>query len=220
MAVEVNIDTDLAALRRFLGDVETRQLPFAAALGLTGTAKAINEDARGSLADRFTIRSSWVGRGLQVNPASKRDPLSRMQAEAGTRDAFMARQELGGTKEPKGGRSRVAIPLAIRRTPEEKTTRAKWPGRLLAKKTGRRKPFLTTAVRGPSKGQGIIARRVEGERYPLQVLYRFTPKLPVAPRWGFVDRGARTAEAVYFDKVNEALDRAVATAIDRHKPRR
>jgi hypothetical protein len=79
-------------------------LPYATAVALTRTAKRAQTKIRRNLPRRFIIRKKWVGKGVQIKPATKK----RHVAVIFSRDEFMVRQEEGGIKRPKG--RHIAVP--------------------------------------------------------------------------------------------------------------
>src|SRR3990167_3209198 len=117
--------------RDYIGEIDalvTKEMPFAMAVALTRTAQSAQREVRAELKDRFTIRGNWVPGGIRIKPATKRN----LAAEVGSKDAFMALQETGGVKKPRG--RALAIPVGARRTKMQRTSRSRWPGALLQRK--------------------------------------------------------------------------------------
>lgn len=125
--MDIDVSLDRVALDRALRQ-SRKQAVFAAAVALTRTAQEAQGEVVASLPERFTIRTGWVARGIRIQPA-RRD---RLEAVVYSRDEFMARQETGGTKEGRNGKS-VAKPVEVRRNPGQTTRPSRWPGALLDK---------------------------------------------------------------------------------------
>jgi hypothetical protein len=125
--MDIDVSLDRVALDRALRQ-SRKQAVFAAAVALTRTAQEAQGEVVAELPERFTIRTGWVARGIRIQPA-RRD---RLEAVVYSRDEFMARQETGGTKEGRNGKS-VAKPVEVRRNPGQTTRPSRWPGALLDK---------------------------------------------------------------------------------------
>lgn len=167
----IDLRFDAVPLVSFLERDVQKQVPFATALALTRTAALTQDAIREDLPRHFTIRSTWISKGIRATRAKK----SRLVAEVGSRDAFMARQVFGGVKESVDG-GLVAVPREIRKTPEQRTTRARWPGRLLSK----RNHFIAPL---PSGDLGVFRRMRSG----LRLLYVLTDSVEVERRWPFFE---------------------------------
>lgn len=192
----IRVRSDFARLARQFGDAADRQIPFAKALALTRTAKDVREAEQASLAQHFTIRSTWVKRGIQSRSATKAYPV----AQVGSRDAFMARQVTGGAKRRPGGE--VAIPVGARKDPTSKTTRSRWPGALAKRKSS----YYTTL---PSGARALMKRNRKGAG---QVLYVFARQAVIKPRWPFLPIAERVIERRWPVRASEALTEAFAKA--------
>lgn len=118
--IQVKVNADL--VNRRLTDLEQKQLPFATARALTWLAMDVQKEERRELPRRFTIRNTWVAKGIRIKPAKK----TRLVAEVYSRDDFMERQEEGGTKRPKQGQH-LAVPVDARRNKRGIITKANRP---------------------------------------------------------------------------------------------
>lgn len=203
--LRVTVQSNAVQLAGKLDAVATEQIPFASALALTRLAQGGQRTERGRLSQVFTIRNTFVSRGLQIRTASKKDwPL--MSAEIGTRDEFMARQALGGTKTGRDG-GQLAIPLAARPTPMTITKPSQWPGPLL--RSG--KAFLRTIRTGPLAGRAAVLQRT-GQGRDVRVMYYVAPSVKVRKRWPFVEQVSTLVQARYDKEFGEALAQAIASA--------
>ncbi len=197
--VELAVDFNLAEYQRNVSDFVERQIPFATALALTRTAQDAQKALKEHLPHEFQIRSKWVQGGIRIRRANKRN----LEAQVGSRDKFMALQAEGGEKRGKGAKD-VAVPMGARKKPHMKTTRAKWPGRLLQKN----RHFIATMESGKA---GIFRRRTK-KRFPIELMYSFERAVKVLPRY----RQHIIVEAIvgkrWAPNAVAALERAVKTA--------
>jgi len=122
------INTNAGELVRTLERFRVDQYPFAAAVALTRTAQDAQAEVRAGLPRRFTIRNRWVSQGIRIVPATKR----RLESWVGSRDDFMALQETGGIKRPRG--EHLAVPTEkVRRRKRGLISKAQRPRRVLQK---------------------------------------------------------------------------------------
>lgn len=117
----------MAEVRKAM-EASPKQARFAAARALTDVAQDIQQAVIRDLPEMFTIRSGWVAKGIRIVAAN---PTS-LEAVIGSKDEFMERQAVGGTKEAEGGGS-VAVPVGARPTRTAMTRPGHWPKALLAK---------------------------------------------------------------------------------------
>ena len=185
--IDFDAEFDLSELDRALSVLE-KQIPFATALALTWTAKDVEQALKDSLPQTFTIRSNYTERGIRITPAKK----SNLAAEVGSLSPYMEAQVVGQTE------SDAPVPAEIRKTPETRITKGKWPGRTLRK----RKAFKATI--GGVKG---IWQRKKKARFPVRLLWVFAETAKTAPRWEF--------RRLLDDAVAENLPKNVRRAIDR-----
>lgn len=204
----IRITANTTELTRWLTSVSAKQIPFAAAKALTETAKEARAAVVSGLDEHFTIRRTWIERGIRIVPANKRD-WPNPAAMVGTKDDFMARQEFGGIKTGRSGKS-VADPLGARPEKTVVTPPSKWPGGLL-KKNAKRKFFLTTLKTGRAAGLQAVVRRDTEDRYPLRVMYLLKPNVKIKPSWGFVRTVFDVTNRVYGPLFLKAFDDAISS---------
>lgn len=101
-------------------------LSSAAMAGVAGQATRSGD--RGS---HFTIRPSFVAKGIRIKAARKSPRLGDIKAKVGSVDEFIELHEGGGAKTGRGGR--VAVPVGARPRKTSVTPRYKRPGALLKK---------------------------------------------------------------------------------------
>jgi hypothetical protein len=179
------------------------QLPFATALALTRTAQAAQERVRNELPSHFTIRNSWVSKGILIERAEKKT----LEATIFSRDDFMILQEKGGTKLPRGRSLSVPIEAGNKRGIVRTDQRPK---------ALESKPDVFRATIGGLDGlwqrrRGAQSKRRRGER-SLKLLFAFKPSVPVKARFGFLDSVREVFRLAFPDQFRQAFARAIATA--------
>jgi hypothetical protein len=176
--IKIRVIDDVERFTRDMDDATRRQVPFALARALTRTAQDAQGDVRTDLPRRFTIRNTWISRGIRITPASKTKP----EAIVGSLEPFMARQETGGPKHARSHRH-VAVPVKAKRNKRDIIPKGQRPAAL----KGKPAVFLLTTARGSG-----IMRREGKKRYPLQILYWLKTGVTVRPRFGFQDTTSDT----------------------------
>jgi hypothetical protein len=206
----VRVTTNWREVYRYLDRAARRQVPFASALALTRLAQLGQLRVRANLPSRFHLRSGWVSGGIRVIPARKGD-WPRQFSAVGSRDDFMALQETGGTKRPRKAAS-LAIPgLSTARGAGGRISRGQRPRALLRK----RRYFTQRLGAGMHAGQIALLHRLTSERYPLRVVFLFTPEGQIRPTLRMhedVESRARSQYAVVFKR---ALTQALASGLPR-----
>ena len=204
--MEIKIETNLAELPVWINEHVIKQATFATSVALYNTAAEIRDTLKNSLPENFTIRNDWVGKGIRVRPGTSKGimrtsrAISGMQVEVGTVDAFMAMQELGGTK--KGKKNSVAIPL--REPQSEIMDKKKWPKALL------KKPGYFINKR--QDGRILVFQRLGQKRYPIKLKYSFARSVKIPPRWNMRERASQIVSAQYNKNFTRAFEHALATA--------
>lgn len=204
--IDVNVPDAIHSLER----VVRKQVPFATALALTWTAADAQEAVRDDLPEHFTIRNTWVSKGIRIEPARKAD-WPNMSARIYSRDDFMARQEFGGLKVPRG--HSLAIPtkeMLARAGGKRGIIRKKSrPKALLRDRAGaHRRTFIATMGDGT---RGIVRRRSK-KRLPIDLLYTLVPSARVKPRWDFEPTVREQVQRHFERHFGRALARAIATS--------
>lgn len=188
----IRVHTDVARFTRGMDDASRRQVPFALARGLTWTAKDAQGDVRTDLPKHFTLRNTWVSRGIRITPATK----ARPEAIVGSLEPFMARQETGGIKRSREGHRVAAPPVK----PAKIIPRSQRPSAI------RRKPGVF--VIKTKYGAGIV-RRQGKQRYPLQFLYWLKKGVRVKPAFGFKGTTGDTVGRRFGPNFVESLSQAL-----------
>ncbi len=163
----IKIQTNSKEVAKRIGEMATKQFPFATARALTWTVKDAQKEVQRELPFDFTIRNNHVKRGIRITPANKRT----LRAEVGSIDDFMALQAEGGIKRPKG--RRLAIPVNARRNKKDIIRRPHRPRSILAKKDH---------FKGRTRsGREAIFKRMPGHR--LSLVYMLEPSARIKPRF-------------------------------------
>lgn len=195
-SVDFRVTFDVKPFARWLDREIARQIPFATALALTRVAKIAQGVVRNELPRHFTIRTTFVAKGIRIRSATK----SRLFAEVGSKDRFMKAQALGGTKTAQEG-SHVAVPVGARTTPKSVTRKGKWPTRMLTKK----RRFLAPL---PSGVDGIWRRKGPKRRPRLVLQYILVKQAKIEKRWPLFETVERVVAAVWAREALKAFDEA------------
>lgn len=197
-SLDFTVDVQLDLVRKRLGSMKRKQIPFATALALTQTAADGQKAVRRTLPQRYTIRSKWLSSGIKTKKATKK----RLESRVFSRDAFMFDQEHGAVRKPKG---RVfSLPRKIRARPTSKIPVTKRPKAMLAK------PGVF--IGRTRRNQPAIYQKV-GKRGKLKLLYLLHPNpVTIKPRLGLSDTVARVVRKNWKKNFGAAFARAIRTA--------
>jgi hypothetical protein len=165
-----------------------------AAKVLTVVARQAAEDIRGDMPLRFTLRNSWVQKGIRADSANR----SSMMARVYDIDPYMLKQEEGESWHPDG---HVAIPAGVRSSKATPIPRGMLPRALRGNPEVFKADFSTNAKYKPFPLFGLFQRAGRGK---LKLLYRFKDKKHTKPAWDFADQ------------VSRAVDRNFEREFDRH----
>jgi hypothetical protein len=189
--------------------VRKNQVPFAASRALNSTAWAGSVELRGSLRQRFKVRSERPGKSIR-GPAKnnslwshKRD-WPHLSAGVGVLDQWLARHEEGGIQKPERASS-FAVPtrvVAAKRNPGGSIPKRLRPTRLRANQQARRVDDAILDVRKNS---------LRGQR----VLYLLRRNVRLTPRLG----GLSTLDQVARAKFHEHFTRELTAALKSERVR-
>lgn len=197
--LELTIDAPIPEISAWLTDVHRRQLPFATSLALNWTLGDARDQLIDELPRRFTLRNTFLERGIRLRNASKR----RLEGRVYTVDDILRVQIEGGVKTGHG--HAIALPRGVRRNAKGIIRRANRPRSL------RRKPrHFVQKIRGGDRG---IYRRRTKKRYPIEFLWRLHEgSVRIDSRFDFVGIVRRTVRRRWPRNFGRALARAIATA--------
>ena len=212
--IQVSVKADIdKALRQIQTVSEAKQLRFAIAKALTSTAADVQKEVRKNMPDRFTLRRQWVVNGIRMEKATKEN----LTATVYSKDVFMGRQEVGGTKTPKFDHH-LAIPMrAVRRYKSDIINPADLPSNLGKAEFSVKRGGKTVARRGAggtafkivSNGRTFLCRRRNGK---VELLYMLIPKAQVKKRLGLGEDALKVARSRFALNLQEAMEYAMRTA--------
>lgn len=199
MPSNVNLEVNVPEVVHSLETFKSKQLPFAASLGLNLTLKDAQAQVRKELPRRFTLRRPWVARGVQVKPSTK----NRLWGWVSQRDIFMALHEPGGLKKPAGRMLAIPIGKLQRRAKRQVLPKSQRPAGQLRKKN--------VYIGQTQKGVPAIIKRGTG-RARQQVLYILKPSARIEPQFNFVPTVTRVVRRRWQRNFGAAMARAVRTS--------
>jgi hypothetical protein len=159
------------------------------AKALTATARQAAEDLRQDMPVRFTLRNSWVQKGIRADSANR----STLAARVYDIDSYMAKQDEGEHWVPDG---HVAIPAGIRSSKAAPIPRGMLPKALRGRTDVFKADFSSDARYKPYPLHGLFQRAGRGK---LKLLYRFKEEKQTPPRWDFADQVSRSVDR-YFER--------------------
>jgi len=203
--LDIEVTLDDRRLRRFLRAAPHDQVPFAAALALTNTAKHAQGEVQEAMRRNLTLRSTWAVRGIRVQRAEKRDGLRRMAALVGSRDWFMADQldEHSNIRRPRQAKYRWQ-PVGVRTDKGRKIPKRKRPNAILEEKG------VYTIRQG--RNLLVLQRKGRGRRQRISLLYYGTPDQNLDPAISLHDIARATAKRKLPVEFARAMKRAIRTS--------
>ena len=205
-----------------LGDIATRQLPFALAQALNDTAKTAAEEARVEAAKRLNVKRSSFLRFFIRNPTEHRATKAKHTARvvtAGpqsdpTRGSILAQHEESGVKTP------FSRPLIAK--PSREILQSVGGKRSIPRGTALNlfKPFVrdgqaTTGRKGAflvkAKGSGtpVLLQRIGGR---VRALYVYVRSTRLTPKLGFGKAVVRVVRRDLDRNIGKRLTAAIASA--------
>jgi hypothetical protein len=210
ISVAAEIQTAIAKLQTL---AEAKQFRFSVAKALTQTAVEIQREVKNNMPSRFTLRRQWIVQGIRMEKATK----DNLTATVYSKDVFMGRQEVGGTKTPKYDQH-LAIPMrAVRRYKSGMINPADLPKNLGQAQFTVKRGGKDAARRGAggsvfklvSNGRTFLCRRKNGK---VELLYMLVPRAKVEKRLGLADDAVKVARARFSSNLRDALEYAMRTA--------
>lgn len=198
-------DASVSDLSHALTEFGQKQIPFATVLAIKFTLEDAQQELRAQLPRRFTIRNTFLEKGIRIKFANKKNLAGRVF----TVDEILRRQITGAQK---GGKGRpVPLPRAIKgggssNAPAVKVLRAGKRPRALK---GKKKVF-EAPIRGGHRG---IFKRVGKARYPIEFLWRLHWKsTKIDSNFDFEDIATRVFRKRWQKNFGKALGRALASS--------
>ena len=201
----LTFDASVGDLAGALNEFGRKQIPFATVLVIKFTLEDAQQELRAQLPRRFTIRNTFLEKGIRIKFANKKNLAGRVF----TVDEILRRQITGAKK---GGKGRpVPLPRAIKggggsHAPAVKVLR---PGKRPRALKGKKKVF-EAPIRGGHRG--IFKRRGKA-RYPIEFLWRLHWKSTrVDSSFDFEDIAQRVFRKRWDKNFGKALGRALASS--------
>lgn len=195
-----------------------KQMRFAAARALSDSAFVARAALVREVQAKFVLRNRYTERGFRVVKARR----AMLEARVGTDRDYLVDHVTGGRR-----RNRSIPTKAIRRRPEQRVTRKRWPRRLLEQTDkhfmlGRRSPGRSRLARAlPARlrrmveggDRRLLFRRKRGKRKRgLKLLYVIPRHIRIRRRldWNGIVVGehAKTYKTAYKRRLAEALSTA------------
>lgn len=192
------------AIDRALGDIATKQIPFAVALGLTRTAQNVQKELTAELPRRLDRPTPFTMRAFKIKIATKRYQ-SALVFTRPAQEEYLKPQVYGGTRRPK--RTAIVVPFSTRLNKYGNLTRNKVKT-LLAKKN-----TFSGVVKGVP-GIWQRPRRLKSGRYKgsPKLLIAYEKKVTYRPRFPFREVARRTAMERIVPNIVKAARFAMKTA--------
>jgi len=186
-AVEINVKKVL----KQLDNLTKKQVPYATANALNDLAFKSREKIISEMPNKFIIRNKWVLNGVLIDRATKKNLVALIYHRA----SFMAKQEYGGIRKPRG--QFLAVPIDIRSDKRKRITEAMKPKAILKKKD----VFATK--------RAIVKRSGKKKRI---VLYSFKKQVVIKPRWDFYNTVWKVCTQYGVSSFVKAMNKAIAGA--------
>ncbi len=199
MVAEIKIQLDKMNPSRL-----RKQMRFAAARALTDSAFAAREALIRETRDKLVVRNKWTERGFKVVRAKK----TLLVARIGSDRDYLVDHVTGGHR-----RDRAIPTKAIRKRPEQRVGRRRWPSRLIAKDS--RHFIVGKGSHLVSKdGRRLVFRRMKGRRgrARLKLLYTIPQRTRIPQRIAWRDTVMDAHRKGYSIAFQRRLLEALATA--------
>ena len=214
--IKIDVTADVARLRATLDDLGRRQLPFAASLALSRTARRAQQDLTRALPTIFAAKgyepTPFTRRAIGMSPARKSNLVAEVFVKR-QQARYLAIEETGGVRVRAPG-APVLTPVDIARNAYGNIPRG-----LLRKLASDPESYFLGTVHGvyglwervsaPGSGGRHILRTARG----LRLLVAFRQQATYRPRFGFYERVAASVEANFLPALSAGMQRAIATAV-------
>ena len=201
--MQIDISSNVSALRATLDDIARTQVPFATALALTGAAKQAQADIRAQMPSIFDRPTPFTLNGIATTPARKSD-LTASVFVKDVQAKYLGIEEDGGTRSPAG--TALVIPVDAKVNAYGNMTKNQI-ATLLA-----RPDVFSGVVNGIA---GIWQRPLRGKKgqikRPIRLLVAYEKSATYRPRFGFVDRVTKSVNASLPGLLNAAIARALTS---------
>lgn len=203
-----NVKSNVKEFTRGLTNTQKRQIPFATARALTRTAQAGQKDIQEAIPNIFNTTKKWWLKqqptGIKIKPAKKTD----LEAVIYTRAYFAKLQEQGGIKTSYQGGGILVPTERVPKYGRKSGGAAKViAGKKILRRGGKANasPFLTMK----SGHKGVFRRK---SKKTVELLYTFTPRASIQPRFGFHRLAMQSAKKHFGKEFHKSLKSALRTA--------
>jgi hypothetical protein len=199
MPVAIEIKSNVKTLISSLSRKQRTQVPYALAGALTATAFDAQRAVKSNLEKKFTLRNRFTTKGIRVRKATKHNLSARIFATPQTA-RYLEGHEYGETRTPQG-RS-IAVPMSVRKSKQQKITKAKRPRTVLDKPN-------TFRIVGDSRLPDGIYQRMRGKAKRLKMLYALEPSIRIKRRFGM----EKTVRGVAKNKIRRNMQKSLSRAL-------
>lgn len=206
----IDVNVDLSAVTRTLGQRAQRQVPFAAARALTATAQAAQAAFARVMPSRIDRPTPFTQRAVAVRPARK----TALEAVVYLRPAqakYLAVEELGGVVQASGGHRSIPVPVRVGLNRYGGIGRGRL-ARLIAAGQRRSKSKPGRVFAGRVNGHLGVWRTAGPRGINLQLLAGLHDQVTIRPRLGMRAYVVRFAEADLPRQFRSSLAEALRTA--------
>lgn len=212
MPAGITIKVDMKRARRFLSDVQKKQIPFATALAITNTLHIARKDVVKQLEKDIDRPVPWTKRGFRVIGA-KKTLLTGKLFVLPSQNEYLFYQIEGGVRRPKG--QALALPPAkhasgdVRRNkygniPRTQQARAQISKGAISANIG----GVAGIWKVPKKTKTGKVRK--GQK--LKLLLAYEKQAVYRPRFRFYERGKNSIRVNWPREFDKAFARAMRTA--------
>jgi hypothetical protein len=194
--MDFRLDSNIKEFTRELTAIQKQQIPFAASRAINDTAVNAQDDVIAAIPRTFkNLKRWWLKQqptGIKVRFSNK----ANLHAAVHTSAYFAKIQEEGGTKQPRSAKN-----LAV---PTEKVAKK------YRNSHGARE--MMDAQKNVFRTPKGVFRRTSKKRYPIQLLWSFTPVAKVKARFRFFDTCKAAVMRRFETNFKMRLSQALATA--------
>ena len=213
--MQITVKTNVEEAMKGLARINKKQIPFAAALGLTNTAKRLAEVEKRMMVKQLDRPTPFTIRGIRYQRANKADySTGRLHSRVYIMDKqaeYLRLQIQGGTRTPSG----KALPVPTKNLKLNKYGNIPGGQGRIQKLLSRKNTFQGTINGIP----GIWQRPAKGKRKRggygttgptgLKLLVAYEPTAQYQPRFDFYGIAKRVVPKI----VGKEMDRAIARAL-------
>lgn len=194
--MEIRLQSNIKEFTRELTAIQKQQVPYATSRAINDTAVNAQDDVIAAIPRVFNNLKKWWLKQQPTGIKVKFSNKANLHAQVHTSAYFAKIQEEGGVKQPRTAKN-LAVPTAK-----------------VAKKyrTSHGAREMMDAQKNVFRTPKGVFRRTGKKRYPIQLLWSFTPTAKVKPRFRFYDTCKRAVMRRFETNFKMRLSQALATA--------